>query len=600
MERLLRILWARSFFLSMVLFFFGGAGLSEAIPTKQSEKTKEKVVKESGTPMLWAKRPLRLRLISPALRWTYGRPTPPLAFWLAQASQPANQPNAELTQQAERLGVDPKGGLPLREMLQRMLKDNPNLKREQLTIRLAMTDLMRAQGAFSFELSLDLGLSHNNEPRGIQNFFFNGNTVNVDSFREGWGLNGTVGLVKRFETGTQLSVNFGNRWADTNTIFVPLDAAAGGDRSVFVTTVTANLTVQASQSFLRGAFLEPNLAPIWQAEEGLRRVKAQLAGVVTQYAAQAIRTYWDLVFARANAQIQEGALKLADEQLRTTMALIQAGKKSPLEQFEAEQAVARRRGDLLQAQTVIDEAETQLRILLAAEKQGSISPSEAPKATVQLAPLDEILKGVEQSSLELMVARHDIRITKLAQIAAKNATLPQLDANIGFTFLGLGNRAEGTPADIAPFPRAYQTVFDPRTHNFQVGLVFRMPLDNRQAVAQYERTQVETQRAEMQLELLRQQLRLDLRKLYAIALRNQQRIPIARTSLLFAQKKLEAEELRYKLGQSTLFTLLQYQQDLATAQLEEVRARVDLQKSLIAIYERSGLLLKQFDIAQRQ
>jgi outer membrane protein TolC len=584
----------------MGLFFFCGAGLGEAIPAQQGDKTKSNIVKESSTPMLWAKRPLRLRLISPDLRWTYGRPTPPLAFWLAQASQPANQPNAELTQQAERLGIDPKGGLALREMLQRMLKDNPNLKREQLTIRLAMADLMRTQGAFSFELSLDLGVSHNNEPRGIQNFFFNGNTVNVDSFREGWGLNGTVGLVKRFETGTQLSVNFGNRWADTNTIFVPLDQGAGGDRSVFVTTVTANLTVQASQSFLRGAFLEPNLAPIWQAEEGLRRVKAQLAGVVTQFAAQAIRTYWDLVFARANAQIQEGALKLADEQLRTTMALIQAGKKSPLEQFEAEQAVARRRGDLLQAQTVIDEAETQLRILLAAEKQASLSPSEAPQASVKLPSLEEILKGVEQSSLELMVARHDIRITKLAEIAAKNATLPQLDANIGFTFLGLGNRAEGTPADIAPFPRAYQTVFDPRTHNFNVGIVFRMPLDNRQALAQYERTQIETRRAEMQLDLLRQQLRLDLRKLYAIALRNQQRIPIARTSLLFAQKKLEAEELRYKLGQSTLFTLLQYQQDLATAQLEEVRARVDLQKAFIAIYERSGLLLKQFDIAQRQ
>ncbi len=199
-----------------------------------------------------------------------------------------------------------------------------------------------------------------------------------------------------------------------------------------------------------------------------------------------------------------------------------------------------------------------------------------------------------------MVAHRDARIAKLALIASKNATLPQLDGNIGFTFRGLGNTVQGAATSLQPFPRAYSTLFDPYTHNFQVGVVLRIPLDNRQAEGLYERQQVEAQRAEMQLTVIRQQLRLDLQRLHTIALRTRQRIPIARVSLILAQKKLEAEQLRYKLGQSTLFTLLQYQQDLATAQLEEVRARVDLQKAAIAMYERAGLLLDRYGIAQKQ
>ncbi|MCB9642480.1 MAG: TolC family protein [Myxococcales bacterium] len=554
---------------------------------------------------LWSKTVRHVRLVRPGLWWPFQDLVGRASYhrWIAQTTQPEKDDDAktlaEISAKAEKIGIET-GGLSLRDVLNRLIRDNPSLKRERLLLRIASADLTRARGAFSFDLNLDLTLGHIYEPQGIQNFLTGGASINVDTFREGWSVDGNIQLNKRFESGTALSATFTNRWADTNRLFYDLQGNALTDRNVRIETVNSSLTLQATQSFLKGAFLEPNLAPIWQAEEGMRKVQDQLAGVVTQYAAQAIRAYWDLVYARANRQIQEGALKLAEEQLRTTQALIQGGKKSPLERYEAEQAVAKRKGDLLQAENSLDDAVTSLRTLLAMENGGGIAPSEAPAIQAEIPDLPKLLKEVERSSFELMAAKRDIRIAKLALLVSKNATLPQLDFTLGFTFRGLGNTVQGAANNLQPFPRAYGTLFDPSTHNFQAGVVLRIPLDNRQATALHERQQVEARRAEMQLDVLKQQLRLELRKLYAIAMRTKQRIPIARVSLLLAQKKLEAEQLRYKLGQSTLFTLLQYQQDLATAQLEEVKARVDLQKATIAIYERAGLLLSKYGIAQKR
>ncbi len=582
----------------------GGCWSAEvaALPTA-SQKGKDGKRSTSGE--VWLKSERKVRLMRPpGLFWPYQDLVRRAVYqgWIAQTTRPSDEEEKgaqEIAKKAEQMGIA-QNGISLRDALKRLISDNPSLKRERLLLRIAAADLMRARGAFGFDLNLDLTASHITEPQGIQNFLTGGASINVDAVREGWSVDGNIRLDKRFESGTTLSAIFANRWGNVNRLFYDLEGKLLADRSVQIETVNTSFTLQATQSFLRGAFLEPNLVPIWQAEEGLRKVHDQLAGVVTQYAAQTIRAYWDLVFARANRQIQQGALDLAEEQLRTTLALIQGGKKSPLERYEAEQAVAQRRGSLLQAENTVDDAVTSVRTLLGMENGAVPEPSEPPAQAADVPDLSTLLKQVERSSIELMVAHRDARIAKLALIASKNATLPQLDGNIGFTFRGLGNTVQGASTNLQPFPRAYGTLFDPYTHNFQVGVVLRIPLDNRQAEGLYDRQQIESRRAEMQLTVIRQQLRLDLQRLHSIALRTRQRIPIARVSLILAQKKLEAEQLRYKLGQSTLFTLLQYQQDLASAQLEEVRARVDLQKAAIAIYERAGLLLERYGIAQKK
>jgi outer membrane protein TolC len=65
---------------------------------------------------------------------------------------------------------------------------------------------------------------------------------------------------------------------------------------------------------------------------------------------------------------------------------------------------------------------------------------------------------------------------------------------------------------------------------------------------------------------------------------------------MWAQKKLEAEQAKWKLGQSTLFNVLTFQQDLANAELSALRAMIDYRKALVTLRERAGVLLKHYQV----
>ena len=61
-------------------------------------------------------------------------------------------------------------------------------------------------------------------------------------------------------------------------------------------------------------------------------------------------------------------------------------------------------------------------------------------------------------------------------------------------------------------------------------------------------------------------------------------------------KNVEAEEKKYQNGMSTSFQVLEIQEDLATAESQENRAKVDFQKSLAALERAKGTLLEARNI----
>jgi outer membrane protein TolC len=61
---------------------------------------------------------------------------------------------------------------------------------------------------------------------------------------------------------------------------------------------------------------------------------------------------------------------------------------------------------------------------------------------------------------------------------------------------------------------------------------------------------------------------------------NYQRTQAYRAARELAQKKLEAELEKFKVGMSTNYLVLQYQRDLANAQTLEIKALIDYKVSL--------------------
>jgi len=63
-----------------------------------------------------------------------------------------------------------------------------------------------------------------------------------------------------------------------------------------------------------------------------------------------------------------------------------------------------------------------------------------------------------------------------------------------------------------------------------------------------------------------------------------------------AQRKLEAEEERLKVGLSTNYIVLQFQRDLATQQTQELRAVIDYNLSLARLDRSLGVTLEEKNI----
>jgi len=65
----------------------------------------------------------------------------------------------------------------------------------------------------------------------------------------------------------------------------------------------------------------------------------------------------------------------------------------------------------------------------------------------------------------------------------------------------------------------------------------------------------------------------------------------------FARKTLEAAQARLASGTSTTFEVLQFQRDLATAEVNELRARTDHIRAIAAYARSTGLTLEKNGIS---
>ena len=63
-----------------------------------------------------------------------------------------------------------------------------------------------------------------------------------------------------------------------------------------------------------------------------------------------------------------------------------------------------------------------------------------------------------------------------------------------------------------------------------------------------------------------------------------------------ARQTLEAEQKKFQLGESTVFTVIQTQRDLATAQGNEITARSTYAKAITAYQQAVGTILADYNL----
>ncbi len=354
------------------------------------------------------------------------------------------------------------------------------------------------------------------------------------------------------------------------------------------------LSLQLTQPLLRGAWPDYNLSALKIAQLGEKVSNSQFRQTVEQVIADVQATYWTLVQARRELQIQNALLAKTIE-TRDRVRARGALDATKVEIKQTEAAVETRRAALYRARQAIFDVQDRLARLLSVARMNplrryAIVPTTKPVISkVSIDPTDQLVSALRHSPL-MEQARLAIEAADVQVRVAKNETLPVLDltASVG----GQGMRDVGGKAG------GESLTFDYLDHS--VGLIFEYPLGNRAAKSLLRQRRFEQLQSvtEMQnaADRVAVSVRVAIRHIETAFQEMQARKAATAASRAQLQALEDTERIRGRLTPEFLNLKLNSQESLAAAERAEVQTVTDFNTALARLAQITGTTLQQKNI----
>jgi outer membrane protein TolC len=322
------------------------------------------------------------------------------------------------------------------------------------------------------------------------------------------------------------------------------------------------------------------------------------------------QAYWNLVYSIENLKVQQKSLQLAKDFLAKNKRAVEIGTLAPMEALAAESEVASREASILSAEASVKSNEDQIKNLLnftPEEEQGlrEIVALDTPR-------LDERKIEVEQALVIAMDKRPDLRISRINLKSedlnlgyAKNQLLPGLSFSAGYSSPGIsGTRLIydkpqfGTVISTIPgyWSDSMRDVFGFKYENWNVGLTLDVSLSNILSKASYAQAQISMQTALLNMKNSERTAILEIRNAVRSLQTSYKLVQAYKIALELSEKKLAAEEERLRVGLSTNYVVLQYQRDVTTARVQQLKAIMDYTVAQSGLERSMGTLLETKNI----
>ncbi len=321
--------------------------------------------------------------------------------------------------------------------------------------------------------------------------------------------------------------------------------------------------------------------------------------------------YWNLVYSLEDLKAKKQSLEWARNFLAKNKREVEVGTLAPIEILSAESEVATREADILQAEAEVKNREDELKtvINLASEEGGmdvEVIPVDKPDFTEKEVSLEEALQMALENRPDLQRIRADINNGKINLTYAKNQLLPELNLIASYWSPGIsGTQLIYDPLDplgdpIGSIPggamESFKDAFNFKFRNWSVRLSFSVPLNTMFSRAQQAQARTELDQTRLRLKNQEQQVILEVKTAVRTVQTNYKRMQAYRAARELAEKTLEAEEKKLKVGLTTHYTVLQLQRDLANAISAELRAVIEYNLSLAQLDRNMGVSLKNKNI----
>lgn len=416
----------------------------------------------------------------------------------------------------------------------------------------------------------------------------------------------TANFSQSFPTGTNLAFQFVNSRQTTNSPFFNLSP-----------TLNSTFRFQIQQELLAGFGFGPNLRYLRIAKNNKKisdiAFKDQVIATVTQIE----NIYWDLVSAYQQTQVNEQSFAFAQQTLENVRKQLKLESVPAMDVMRAEAEVSKRDQDLTVARTSLQLQQTLMKNAVtkslddpALEAMPVIPTDQMQSAAIQTAePVQNLITEAQHNRPDLAETDIDLVNRQISRRAARNALLPSLSLvafyggsglagplNPIFDTSHLGPNVSTVPTD---FNGALQNAFNNTAPDYYFGLNLNIPIRNRVAKADQYRSELEYRQAELRMEQLKKQVRIEVRNAQFALDQTGARVEAARKARDLAQRTFDITKKEQDLGAGSSYQTLSAQRDLALAQLDLVtamtiyeKAKVELDRATGTTLEHSGILIQ--------
>jgi outer membrane protein len=430
--------------------------------------------------------------------------------------------------------------------------------------------------------------------------------------------------VQGFHWGTDLSVGFNNTHTTTN-----------NPTTTYSPFISSGLQFRVTQNLLQGFGSLPNTRFIRIAKNNREISDVAFRLQIITTVDQIENLYWNLVYAYENVRVQQEALAFAQRTLEDNKRQVQFGTLPPIQVVSAESTVSTDQQNLILAQTNLELQELLMKNALSRNLEdpilagAEVIPTSAMQLPAQepVVPTQDLINDALSHRAELAESRIDLNTRQINNKAVRDAMLPTLALYAYYGGSGIGGNVNPAllpqnlggvctpttsafgrcfnPAQAAPpfsngGPVSFAGTLDQTVTSVApdkgVGLTLTIPIRNRTAVADQVRAELEYRQAQVRLQQLENQVRIEVRNAQFDVQQNRAAVDAAQAAVSFQRQTLDSDQKKLAAGVGTPTSVLQDQAALTSAESNLVSAMAAYEKAEVEMDRATGLLLERAGI----
>jgi outer membrane protein TolC len=536
----------------------------------------------------------------------------------------------------DQLVHDAKLELTLQDAVELALENSMDIAVARYNVWFADTDILATEaGAQPFGINgAEIRQSFANIP--FMNFdptltsqisFDDRNTPVNNPFLSGTGLTNIVtgltshtatyqnSVTEGFSTGTTATVGWNNTRSSSSSAV-----------NFFNPAVQSSLVVTVQQQLLNGFGRFANRRNILIAKNNRKLADYVFETQAITTVTGTINAYWELVYARANVEVQQQAVATSQRLYGDNKKQLEIGTMAPLDVTRAEAQLATDQQNLIVAQTTKMQDEQILKNAISKDPLAAnlinveIIPTDkpTPPEATEAASFEESIKEafqkrpeLQQQQINITNAAIDVRATGIAlrplatlfaqytsqglagvspiisaPVTAAGAPIVDAAGNPIAGFFEPATSTSVTGKDEQGFTTAQSQIFHNQFPDYIVGVNVQIPFRNRAAQSTNQHSLLALRQIESQMQQLKNAAVVDVRNTYIALQQGRVQVATASEERKLQQQTFDAEQKKYQLGASTVYQVILTQRDLVSAQGAELRALANLLEAKAA-YERA-------------